>query len=436
MGSQFLLSMAVALAAQSGSPSLAPSGSDVGRLSLEQLLERTRAARAEAHTRLEGEIDALSKEIEAAPSPRDLAARVDRLVALGAEATPLIVRRIDPGSPGTDRERLRALQFANALGRMDTAAVTTELIETLKGGTPEGRRNALRALASTREIKRVRPEVEALFRAESGQTRQLALRTLLSFGGPENNVLFTQLLGGGDDTLIGTALDGLTEQKVVAALEDVRKLLNQVGTAPRHAQALLRYFQAVHESATQADVLAFVRLAQSGSLNLALRVELVNGLAPLNPTLNVDLKKSMEPLVASSDRQLKEAAQVLLARLGDKSTRREILKEYDELVVRNERWAEAYVRRADIYVRLGDDDEAIKDFRQAFSVGRDDPTLEQDELSEKLARAYVRKGKLKDAADLLNRAPISLKRLGELALDPEFASLRNSKYAKDAFGTK
>lgn len=424
------------LSATFASQSPAPVSGDAGRQSIEDLLERARAARAEAHKRLSGDVEALAKEIEAGPSPRELAAKLERLVALGTEATPLIVRWIDPGSPGTDKDRLRALQFSNALARMDTSAVTSELLEVLRGGTSEGRRNALRALASTREVARVRPEIEAVFRAETGQTKQVALRTLLSFGGPENDVLLTQLLGGGDDTLIGLALDGLADQKVTAALESVRKLLNQPGSAPRHAQALLRYFLAVRESANQSDVLAFVRLAQSGSLNLAQRVELVDGLAALNPTLNVELRKAMEPLTASSDRQLKESAQVLLARIGDKGTRREILKEYDELVSKNERWADAYVRRADMHVRLGDDDEAIKDFRQALSIGKDDPTLAQDEVSEKLARAYVRKGKLKDAADLLNRAPISLKRLGELAEDPEFAPLRNSKFAKDAFGTK
>ena len=432
MWPQLLFTLSASLATQAP----APSGPQVGRQSLEELLERARAARAEAHKRLEGEVDALAKEIEAGPAPRELATRVERLVALGPEATPLIVRRIDPGSPGTDKERLRALQFASALARMDTTAITGELLETLKGGTTEGRRNALRALAGTREIARVRPEVEALFRAENGQTKQAALRTLLAFGGPENDLLLTQLLGSGDDALIGMALDGLAEQKVVAAIDGVRKLLNQPGSAPRHSQALLRYFLAVRESASQADVLAFVRLAQSGSLNLAQRVELVEGLAALNPALNIELRKAMEPLVASSDRQLKESAQVLLARLGDKGTRREILKEYDELVAKNERWADAYVRRGDMHARLGDDDEAIKDYRNALSIGKDDPTLAQDEVSERLARAYVRKGKLKDAADLLNRAPISLKRLGELAEDPEFAPLRNSKFAKDAFGTK
>jgi tetratricopeptide (TPR) repeat protein len=412
------------------------SQSQVGRQAIEDLLERARAARAESQKRLAGDVDALAKEIEAGPAPRELAAKIERLVALGEEATPLLVRQIDPGSPGTDKERLRALQFATALSRMDTTAVTSELLEVLRGGTPDGRRNALRALATTREVARVRPEIEAVFRAADGTTKQAALRALLAFGGPENDALLTQLLGSGDDSLIGMALDGLADQRAAGALDAVRKLLNQPGSAPRHAQALLKYFHAVRESADASDALSFVRLAQSGSLQLSTRVALVDGIAQLSPSLNLEFKKAMEPLVTSSDRQLKESAQVLLARLGDKSTRKELLKDYDELVSKNERWADAYVRRGDMYARLGDDDEAIRDYRQSLSVGKDDPTLPQDEVSEKLARCYVRKGKLKDAADLLNRAPISLKRLGELAEDPEFAPLRNSKFAKDAFGLK
>ena len=141
----------LALSASLASQSPAPGSADVGRQSIEDVLERARAARAEVHKRLSGDVEALAKEIEAGPSPRELATKLERLVALGTEATPLIVRGIDPGSPGTDKERLRALQFSNALARMDTSAVTSELLEVLRGGTSEGRRNALRALASTRE---------------------------------------------------------------------------------------------------------------------------------------------------------------------------------------------------------------------------------------------------------------------------------------------
>ncbi len=69
-------------------------------------------------------------------------------------------------------------------------------------------------------------------------------------------------------------------------------------------------------------------------------------------------------------------------------------------------------------------------------MAKDDPTFKADEAYIKLARAYARKGKLKDAAEHLRRAPISLTQLQSLADDPEFRELRDSKYGKEAFGLK
>jgi tetratricopeptide (TPR) repeat protein len=93
------------------------------------------------------------------------------------------------------------------------------------------------------------------------------------------------------------------------------------------------------------------------------------------------------------------------------------------------------VRRADMYSRIAKLDDAIKDYKEALTVGKDDPTL-QPNTYEKLAYAYVQKGRLKEAAETLNKAPISLARLRELADDPRFKPLRESKYAKLAFGLK
>jgi tetratricopeptide (TPR) repeat protein len=429
------LLVAALLALEPGvSTPLRPDG--IGRQSIEELLERARRMQATAQQRLGGEIEAVLKEIESGPGPAELAQKVERLVALGEDATPLLVRHIDPGTSGTDKEKLVALQVAHALARMETAPVTDALIEVLRGGTPEGRRNSLRALANTREVARVRPEVENLFRSADATTKQLALKTLLGFGGPEVDVLLTTLLSSGDDAMIGIAIDGLAEQRATASVEPARKILLSPSSGPRHALALLRFFTAVKEVAQQADALAFVRIAQSSSLSLDQRATLIDGLPALAPTLNVELKKAMEPLVATNDRRLKEAALICLARLGDKPSLKAIVGDYDKRVKENDRWANAYVDRADLYARLGDDDEAIRDYRQAIVVGKDDPTLAMGKVSEKLARAYVRKGKLKDAAEVLNRAPIALKELQALADDPEFAPLRNSKYAKDAFGIK
>jgi tetratricopeptide (TPR) repeat protein len=149
--------------------------------------------------------------------------------------------------------------------------------------------------------------------------------------------------------------------------------------------------------------------------------------------LNGELKRALEPSVSSADRKLREAALVLLTRLGDKNSRRELLREADEVVTKNDGWSESYVRRGDIYARIGEDEDAIKDYRQALVVGKNDPSLNADTWV-KLARAYTRRGKYKDAGDTLRRSPLGDSKLKQLAEDPEFKPLRESKYGKSAFG--
>jgi tetratricopeptide (TPR) repeat protein len=403
------------------------------RDSIEDLIERARRERAAVQQRLQSEVAALVHELEASPPPKELSAKVERAVALGAEATPLLVRYVDPGVAPVDGERLRSQQVAVALARMDTSAITTELLSVLRSGSSEGRRNALRVLQTTRDQARVAPEVEKLFRAGEGSVKTAALKTLIAFGGDSLAALLAEILGGGDDQLVGLAIDGLADQKAAGSVEAIRKVLAQPQTAARHTDALLHYFRVLPDLVEPADVAAFVRMAQSAATPLEIRVTIVEGLYDLGPALNAEFKRSLEPVVDSADRRLREAGLVLLAKLGDKNARRDVIKEYDDLVEKNDRWADAYVRRADMYVKILDDDEAIKDYRQALSVGRDDAGL-QPETYVKLARCYVRRNKLKDAADVLDRAPISSARLRELADDPEFAPLRKSKYGKDVFG--
>lgn len=402
--------------------------------SLEELLTRARRERDAIQARLKSEVEALQKEFESAPDARDLPAKVERAVALGAEATPLLAALIDPGEAPSDAQRLRASQFAIALARMDTTAVTTQLLALLRSGSSEGKRNVLRALQTTTDRARVGPEVERVFRTSEGPLKTHALRALIALGGEGLTAILTEILGGTDDTMIGLAIDGLADQKCASAVEQVRRILAQSQVAARHALALLRYFRTVPEVRQAQDITQFVRLAQSATIPLDIRVGIVESLLSLEPALNGELRKNMEPIVGSADRRLREAGLVLLANLGDKNARRDLIKEYDELVEKNERWFDAYVRRADMYAKIGDDDEAIKDYKQALAVGRDEslPT----ELYEKLSLAYTRKGKFKDAAELLNRAPISAARLKELSEDARYAPLRNSKYGKDAFGLK
>ena len=72
-------------------------------------------------------------------------------------------------------------------------------------------------------------------------------------------------------------------------------------------------------------------------------------------------------------------------------------------------------------------------FRQALGLTRDVPRPHPAPYVG-LARAFARRGKLRDAAEWLRKAPIPVAELHKLADDPDFAELRASRYSKDAFG--
>ena len=140
-----------------------------------------------------------------------------------------------------------------------------------------------------------------------------------------------------------------------------------------------------------------------------------------------------KPLTAERDKELREAALVALASLGDRSSKKDLLAPYDETVERNERWFRGYSERAWVLLRIGENDAATKDFRRALKYGQDSASL-QPETYIGLARAYARKGKLKDAAEWLRKAPVSLAELQDLEDDQDFVALRASRWGKEAFG--
>lgn len=419
-------------------PSIANARGGDERQSLEELLLKARERQAAAQALVRTQLDALLAELapeNRTPTPAEFASVVERLVKLGPEATPLMVARLDYPDGATEAEKLRAREVANALVRMDTTAITGELLRLLSNATPDGRRNALRVLAFSPEPHRVRPAVVELFRTADPALKQACLRTLLALGGGADDALLVEVLTGSDEALIGMALDALATARSAAAVEQVRRILNDAKLAARHASSLMQYFKAQPALATPADASAFVRLAASSALSTDVRVMLLDALPTLRPPLNAELKRLMEPIIGSPDRKLHEGALVLLTRLGDKSARKELLREFDELVNKNDRWSESYVRRADVLAKIGEDEDAIKDYKQALVVARNDPSINADTWV-KLARAYTRRGKFKEAAETLRKSPLADAVLKSLAEDPEFKPLRDSRYGKEAFGLK
>jgi tetratricopeptide (TPR) repeat protein len=139
-------------------------------------------------------------------------------------------------------------------------------------------------------------------------------------------------------------------------------------------------------------------------------------------------KRRLKDLSEATTPRIEEAALVALARDGDRGARKQLLEPLDDRVDENESLPSAWEARGSMRYKIGDYKNAIKDYTEALklseSYGRPQPDLYVG-----LARAHAQLGKEKDAAEWLDKAPISISELRQLAKDPVFASLvENDKY--------
>jgi len=430
-----VLSQALLVALPWAASSTLPAVQVAQRAPLEDLLERARAEREQQRALLTPLISAALDSFSARGDPPTEARRealVDQLAAFGLEAGPFLLPHLEPA--GEDPvARARALAVAEALARLQGPALTDPLVALLSQGSEMGRRNALRALETSPEPERVRPVLRQVFdAAPTGALKQAALRTLIRLGGPQNARLYAEILSQDDAELVELALNALLDTRDAQAAPQVRQLLADTARAQRHAELLLAYYSALPQLVDAQLLQQWVAVVEKGG-SLDLRVAVVDALPAIAGSAGADLRRALEPLAYNSEPKLRESVLVAMARLGDRNARRDLLASYDEIVERNDRFPEAYLRRAQVYLRIEEWDDAIKDFQQALRLSRDD-SRPQPEAYIGLARAHARRGRLRDAAEWLRKAPISIKELRELADDPDFAELRASRYSKDAFG--
>ncbi len=397
--------------------------------SLEQFLARARLKQGELFAKLGKDLEALVQRLEALTLPPTDQARdglVDECVALGSEATPLFVRWLDVGDASLEKERFRARQLAAALARMDTRAATADLLNLLAKGTTEGRILAARVLETSPERERVRPALNAAFQSSNGQLREALARALLRLW-PEDPKLLDDVFNGEDDALCAVALGVITEAKNAAAEERVRRLLGDEARSTKHALWILGYYQAMPELVSIGHAKELIALASNSKLPIATRLAIIDALPLFVTNSSNDLKKALDPLLNGADLKLSESVLVVLARLGDRAAKKDLLKPYDDLVDNTPRWSQAFARRADVLRRIGDYREAERDYVKALELGRNDPNP-QPETYIGLARCASLQGHFKEAAKWLQQAPIQIAMLKALGSDPDFLKLKSSKY--------
>lgn len=413
-------------------PAPSPQGT---RESLERLLERQRSARGSQVARLEADartyLDAFARLSMPLPAGRE-AELVGQLRGLGPDAGVVLLPYLDPGAEADELARVRAKAVAAALSSMCDTSITDPLLALLRDGSPEGRFNALRALEGCSEPERARPALMALFEADSGALRGAVLRTLVRMGGEGAGAVFARVLESEDVALRRMGLDALVEAQSPIAEAQVRALLGRPSQAGELVERLLDYYRAL-PAQVDAQVLGLWVALVTRLSRTEQRLAILAALPDLGSDSASALRRELEPLTRGTTPDVLEGARIALARLGDRNARREVLRPHDEFIAKNDRWSGAYLRRAQVLMRMHEWDEAIKDFTTALRFSRDDGRSDP-EIYLGLARASARRGKLKDAAEWLRQAPIPMSDLRKLADDPDFRELRASRFGKDVWG--
>jgi tetratricopeptide (TPR) repeat protein len=428
-----------AAAPQSSSAS-APRASDGAphRESLQEFLARIRAHRDDVMNEMKSGVDAILRAMDLEAQSHHTEGLSDgkaRLVALGAECAPLLVEHIDPGEKTSDAVRLRSAYVTQALIELNARAVTNDVIDLAQKGSVDGRLNAVKILAASPETERTGPVLIGIFRASHGDLRAAALAGLARTPGADGERVLVEALADSQPEIVKLALTALANAKNTSLGPKVAKLLAATHEASAYIDQLVLYYRACPEAVDKPTLAALIRLAGEYSAGTESRIHVLELLPTFADKFDAEHKKELKAIAESPTRELHEAALVALYLAGDKSARRELLQDYDVAIERNKTWASSYESRAGMLYRIGDYREAVKDYQRALQLSAGDLHAHQEESNIGLARCYAQMGKLKDAAQQIEKAPISMKRLAELSKEPVFAKLMESKY-KSVFKTE
>ncbi len=412
-----------------------PAGSaDQDRGSLEELLRETRKRRAEALARLEAPVAEGIKRLEAlgtGGSPTELEKIKGDLVALGPDAAPLIARHLDPGAVAGEAEKALARHVSDVLQALPTSAVTPTLIEIARSGSKTGRIEAIRVLGTSPDVEPASACLADLYLSSKGTMRVVALTSLARLGGAANEKILLDALSEDDPELLKAVLAALTDVGSRGAIQKVRDLAGVPETAAPLVNEILAYLRSCADAVGEDDVRTLVRLAAHDAPEDGDRVAILDAIPDFDPELDSKLKKLFEPLLDSADNTLREATQVCMALLGDRNQRRDLIRRYDDLVDQNDNWAGAYEQRGEVYLRLHEYREAIKDFKRAIKTYESQGRSIKDGIQIDLARAHCLDGNPKQASEVLEDASLSRSALRKLARDPDFRALKDhSRYGK------
>ena len=406
------------------------------RESLQQFLEHLKTHQLGLSTQLRTGLEALLKSMESDALARRLDALEQsrtRLVALGQEAAPLLVDALDPGTEATDAQKLRSLYLVRALQDLASPATTDRLVKMAQTGTLEGRRNAIAVLGTSPEPERAAPVLVGIVKANQPDLRDAALVALAQLETAEGDKTLADALADANPVVVKSTLQALALAHNTRLAPRILHIVEVPRDAVQYIDALLFYYTRVPAAADKRHVLALIKLAADFSPPPDLRARILDTIPSLCEKLDSDCKKELKELSESPTKEVKEAALVVLVMGGDKNARRDLFADVEIEIGKSKNYAANYETRARLNYRIHQWADAQKDYQQAIKLSVGDFRAHPEDSYIGLARCWMQLGKLKEAKDALEKAPISLKQLQELAKEPIFQKLAENPKFRGVF---
>jgi hypothetical protein len=439
------LAAGVPNAAQSDAPPAAPN-------SLEQLARELAARRAERELALAPRLSQLVAELDALSigAPTSERARLrESLLGLGCEAGPGLVPALDAGAAPSAAGLARAELVRDVLIELRCEGLVAELARLTHGGSARATAHAFAVLAhaplaeraaATQAIvawlaaARANPKEGA---RNAGESRLAALRALARLPDPAGLAALERALIEEDHASTNELLRVLAEARRSDLAPAVLALTLHKG-AGGVAEGLCAYYLAQPEVCGDAEIAALSALATRAGAPQQGRIAVLDALPRLRERWTAELRAPLEAALvedrnARADDAFQLELRLCLARTGDKAARRELLRRCDAQVAENPLWRGPLATRAEIYERLGDYDQALRDWRSVIALQLTQAADEGEARSASisLARVQVRMGRLRDASQTLERAGLRAAEREALAADPVFAPLReHPRYGK------
>ncbi|HIF40943.1 MAG TPA: tetratricopeptide repeat protein [Planctomycetes bacterium] len=399
--------------------------------SLEDLLRLARTERDQVLSELKVGVEAILAEMESATvrvRPEEALKFRKQMIAMGPEIAPLLLKALLPGPSPSRAERFRAMEVVQVLRDLRSPSIGMQLLDSSRRGTPEGRVNSLLVLATDPNPERVIGGVRSVHAEAQAEVRTAALVALAQLGSPDLPELLSADFAKEEIAHIGSLLMGLAQVDHEEIPSCVVQLL-ATERAPALVSPLLDYYSASRKLLKKEEhLLALIRLACQPAMDGNDAVKILDTLSQFDVTVKGATKKALDDLRDSSQLALRESTLVLLARSKDKSARRSLLQSFDERVKYSPASPSVYSMRGDVYYLIAEYQKAIKDFKTAISLQRGLASKGGAHLG--IARSYARLKRYSDAEEYLRAAPVSMTTLRDLAKDPAFEEMLETKYRR------